>query len=164
MCIRISIFRPEEGEKPLDRINLGLEYLLTDLVFLAIVGIDDPLRPGVPDAVSSCQQAGITVRMVTGDNVRTAKAIAMQSGILGVGGDDIIMGGAEFRSLSDAELDQKLPHLKVVALSSPSPAAGTLGGRFSDQHYGLIVHHHVGHILLPAEQPPRARKCAPSCC
>jgi Ca2+-transporting ATPase len=48
----------------------------------SLVGIADPLRPDVIDAVATCQRAGIIVRMVTGDNLETARAIAKQAGIL----------------------------------------------------------------------------------
>lgn len=46
---------------------------VANLTCLAIVGIEDPVRPEVPDAIRKCQKAGITVRMVTGDNVNTAR-------------------------------------------------------------------------------------------
>ena len=54
----------------------------TDLTLFTLVGIIDPLRSDVKDAVAMCQRAGVTVRMVTGDNIHTAKAIAKQCGIL----------------------------------------------------------------------------------
>ena len=53
-----------------------------DLTIIAIIGIEDPLRDGVKKAVETCQRAGITVRMVTGDNLDYAKSIAIQSGII----------------------------------------------------------------------------------
>ncbi|CAJ1954930.1 unnamed protein product [Sphenostylis stenocarpa] len=53
-----------------------------ELVLLAIVGIKDPCRPGVKEAVRVCTEAGVKVRMVTGDNLQTAKAIALECGIL----------------------------------------------------------------------------------
>jgi P-type E1-E2 ATPase len=49
---------------------------------LAIVGIKDPLRDEIPVAVELCHNAGVTVRMVTGDNIQTAIAIAKEAGIL----------------------------------------------------------------------------------
>lgn len=58
------------------------EKLEGGLTFIAIVGIEDPLRDGVPKAVRTCQKAGIMVRMVTGDNIDYAKSIALQSGII----------------------------------------------------------------------------------
>lgn len=95
-----------------------LDDLLTDTVFLSVVGIRDPLRPSVAKAVEDCRGAGIIVRMVTGDNIRTAKAIAEQSGII-KDQSDLVVEGAEFRAWTDDELDSRLPHLKVIARSSP---------------------------------------------
>ena len=60
----------------------GVEAFADLLVFQGIVGIEDPIRDGVPEAVSICQGAGITVRMVTGDNRETATAVAVKCGIL----------------------------------------------------------------------------------
>ncbi len=56
--------------------------LESDLTIVGIVGIEDPLRDGVQQAVQTCQRAGITVRMVTGDNIDYAKSIAIQAGIV----------------------------------------------------------------------------------
>ncbi|KAI8376542.1 PMCA-type calcium-translocating P-type ATPase [Radiomyces spectabilis] len=87
------------------------------LTLLGIVGIEDPLRPGVKEAVKSCQKAGVFVRMVTGDNVVTAKSIAKQCGIYTPGG--IVMEGPVFRNLPPSEMDAILPRLQVLARSSP---------------------------------------------
>ena len=57
-----------------------------DMVCDCIVGIQDPLRPDVTAAVATARRAGVVVRMVTGDNIQTAKAIARQCGILTDGG------------------------------------------------------------------------------
>ncbi|KAF1838464.1 calcium-translocating P-type ATPase [Decorospora gaudefroyi] len=91
--------------------------LLHDLTFLGVVGIQDPVRPGVPDAVRKAQRAGVTVRMVTGDNMQTARAIASECLIHTKGG--LVMEGPEFRRLSDEEMDKILPRLQVLARSSP---------------------------------------------
>ncbi|KAI8141189.1 PMCA-type calcium-translocating P-type ATPase [Fennellomyces sp. T-0311] len=88
-----------------------------NVTMLGIVGIEDPLRPGVKEAVKACQQAGVFVRMVTGDNLMTAKAIAKQCGIYTTGG--IVMEGPTFRNLPPAEMDAILPRLQVLARSSP---------------------------------------------
>lgn len=93
------------------------EDVFKDMVLLGIVGIQDPLREGVREAVLACQKAGVTVRMVTGDNITTAKAIAMDCGILTAGG--VIMEGPAFRRLSSKEKDQVIPSLQVLARSSP---------------------------------------------
>lgn len=62
----------------------GQEAIVVDhLTCVGVVGIQDPVRPEVPDCIHSCQEAGVTVRMVTGDNHATAKAIAVQCGIIG---------------------------------------------------------------------------------
>ncbi|KAI8982515.1 PMCA-type calcium-translocating P-type ATPase [Pilobolus umbonatus] len=87
------------------------------LTFLGVVGIEDPLRDGVPEAVRACQRAGVFVRMVTGDNVVTAKSIAKQCGIYTSGG--IVMEGPVFRKLPFSEMDSILPRLQVLARSSP---------------------------------------------
>jgi Ca2+-transporting ATPase len=88
-----------------------------DLTLLAITAIEDPLRPGVTQAVKECQDAGVQVKMCTGDNVLTARSIATQCGIFTPGG--LIMEGPHFRTLSDAELVEVLPRLQILARSSP---------------------------------------------
>jgi Ca2+-transporting ATPase len=88
-----------------------------DLCLDAIAGIMDPLRPDVIGAVATCQKAGIFVRMVTGDNIDTAEAIAREAGILTEGG--LSMEGKDFRVLTPAQLDEILPRLQVLARSSP---------------------------------------------
>lgn len=87
------------------------------LTFIGVVGIEDPLREGVPEAVQACQRAGVFVRMVTGDNLVTAKSIAKQCGIYTPGG--VVMEGPAFRKLTLAEMDAILPRLQVLARSSP---------------------------------------------
>ncbi|KAJ3335189.1 hypothetical protein HDU93_006221, partial [Gonapodya sp. JEL0774] len=98
--------------------DVGFENLAKKhCTLLGVVGIEDPLRPGVPEAVQSCKDAGVTVRMVTGDNIVTAKAIANKCGILSPGG--LAMEGSDFRVLSQAEMDKIIPSLRVLARSSP---------------------------------------------
>ncbi|XP_026427689.1 calcium-transporting ATPase 4, plasma membrane-type-like isoform X2 [Papaver somniferum] len=84
---------------------------------IAVVGIKDPLRPGVKEAVQTCLAAGITVRMVTGDNINTAKAIARECGIFTDGG--IAIEGADFRSKSPEETRELIPKIQVMARSLP---------------------------------------------
>ena len=104
-----------------EKFESGLEpdVPFEDLVFFGVAGIQDPLRVGAHDAVKACQRAGVVVRMVTGDNILTAKAIAEQCGILSVPDGDTAMEGSQFRNLSEAEMDEAIPHLKVLARSSP---------------------------------------------
>ncbi|MBA0749147.1 hypothetical protein Gogos_003106, partial [Gossypium gossypioides] len=84
---------------------------------LGIVGIKDPVRPGVKESVAICRTAGITVRMVTGDNINTAKAIARECGILT--DDGIAIEGPDFREKSQEELLKLIPKIQVIARSSP---------------------------------------------
>ncbi|KAI9655301.1 MAG: hypothetical protein M1821_005448 [Bathelium mastoideum] len=88
-----------------------------DMTFLGITGIQDPLRKGVAEAVQDCVQAGVFVRMVTGDNILTAKAIAEECGIYTAGG--LAMEGPQFRKLSKKEMNNIIPRLQVLARSSP---------------------------------------------
>lgn len=117
----------------------------TELTLLALVGIEDPLRPEVPGAIAKCYTAGIDVRLVTGDSPNTAVSIAYQAGILRdfhfVEGttervadhlkENILMEGKAFRAkvyrvakdgtseFDQAEFDKIWPHLRVLARSSP---------------------------------------------
>ncbi|TTJ85389.1 Plasma membrane calcium-transporting ATPase 2 [Bagarius yarrelli] len=70
--------------------------IINNLTCIAVVGIEDPVRPEVPDAIRKCQRAGITVRMVTGDNINTARAIAAKCGIINIGDDFLCMEGKDF--------------------------------------------------------------------
>jgi Ca2+-transporting ATPase len=105
--------RRVEGESS----EVVFDDIFKDMTLLSIVGIQDPLREGVHEAVESCQKAGVVVRMVTGDNLVTAKAIATDCGIFTPGG--IAMEGPAFRKLSKKQMDQVIPSLQVLARSSP---------------------------------------------
>jgi len=101
------------------------------LTLIGLVGLEDPVRAEVPDAIKTCKGAGIVVRMVTGDNPRTAAAIARKCGILTpeleAASDLCIMTGIDFRervvkddeTIDQAEFDKIWPHLRVLARSSP---------------------------------------------
>jgi len=84
---------------------------------IALFGIKDPVRPGVRDAVMTCRAAGIKVRMVTGDNINTAKAIAKECGILTE--DGVAIEGRELHDKSTDELKELLPKIEVMARSLP---------------------------------------------
>ncbi|KAI0400294.1 hypothetical protein F4802DRAFT_504011 [Xylaria palmicola] len=93
------------------------EDIFHRMTFIGMVGIQDPLRNGVPEAVKECQRAGVIVRMVTGDNKLTAQAIAKECGILQP--DGLVMEGPEFRNLSKYAQNDIIPRLRVLARSSP---------------------------------------------
>ncbi|KAL6906054.1 hypothetical protein ACP4OV_003655 [Aristida adscensionis] len=96
----------EDADSPTDGFTL-----------ISIFGIKDPVRPGVKDAVKACMSAGIIVRMVTGDNINTAKAIAKECGILT--DDGIAIEGLEFRNKSPEEMRDLIPKIQVMARSLP---------------------------------------------
>ncbi|KAJ3233229.1 hypothetical protein HDU81_002380 [Chytriomyces hyalinus] len=96
------------------------EVFAQNLICAAIVGIEDPLRPGVEEAVRTCQKAGVYVRMVTGDNLTTAISIAKKCGIYNKDFGGIAMEGSRFRQMQPHERDEILPRLQVLARSSPT--------------------------------------------
>ncbi|CAI9099828.1 OLC1v1036710C2 [Oldenlandia corymbosa var. corymbosa] len=105
----------------------------TGYTLIAIVGIKDPVRPGVKEAVKTCLRAGIIVRMVTGDNINTAKAIARECGILT--DDGIAIEGPDFRRKTPDEMRQIIPRIQVMARSSPTDKhvlVKNLRGMFKD--------------------------------
>ncbi|KAF8470671.1 plasma membrane calcium-transporting ATPase 2 [Kalaharituber pfeilii] len=101
--------------------KVSLDDIFSDMTLFGIVGIQDPLRPGVPEAVQQCHLAGVTVRMVTGDNIETAKAIAKECGIYdeSSAAGHIVMEGPAFRKLSKEEMSTVVRNLRVLARSSP---------------------------------------------
>ncbi|XP_035257984.1 plasma membrane calcium-transporting ATPase 1-like isoform X2 [Anguilla anguilla] len=124
ICLAYRDFPACEGEPDWDDEN----GILTALTCLCVVGIEDPVRPEVPEAIRKCQRAGITVRMVTGDNINTARAIATKCGILQPGGDFLCMEGKEFNrrirnekgEIEQERIDKIWPKLRVLARSSPT--------------------------------------------
>lgn len=114
---------PPPGAKTTADGEVIIEDILHELVFFCLVGIRDPLREGAEEAVKACRKAGATVRMVTGDNILTATAIAKECGILSASAtstnEDITMEGQQFRALSEEDMKKIIPNLKVLARSSP---------------------------------------------
>ena len=93
------------------------ELLETGLTFMGLVGMIDPPRPEVRDAVAVCKQAGIRPVMITGDHVVTASAIAEDLGILREG--DRAVTGPELDAMSETELDKNVENISVYARVSP---------------------------------------------
>jgi Ca2+-transporting ATPase len=92
------------------------------LTLLGIVGLKDPCRPGVKKAVKACKLAGVAIKMITGDNVFTAKAIATECGILDLnskGNSDEVVEGVDFRNYTHEERMNKVDKILVMARSSP---------------------------------------------
>lgn len=96
---------------------LGDEDPERELTFLGLVGMIDPPRPGVKEAIAACKDAGIRVVMITGDHALTATAIARELGLWSSG--DQVVGGGELAAWSDAELPVRLENVRVLARTTP---------------------------------------------
>ncbi|KFP15467.1 Plasma membrane calcium-transporting ATPase 4 [Egretta garzetta] len=152
ICLAFRDF-PADAEPDWDSEN----EILSDLTCIAVVGIEDPVRPEVPDAILKCQRAGITVRMVTGDNINTARAIATKCGILLPGEDFLCLEGKEFNRLirnEKGEVGEQPPgpapqrvsswiRLRVLAPSSPTDkhtlVKGIIDSTVGDQRQVVAV-------------------------
>ncbi|KAH7202308.1 hypothetical protein DER44DRAFT_669624 [Fusarium oxysporum] len=116
LASRTDIPHVEDNEAELDR---GL--FEKDLVFRGLIGLYDPPRPESAPSVRKCHEAGVSVHMLTGDHPETARAIALEVGILPAKMSEIpkdvakvmVMAASEFDKLSDDEIDQ-LPLLPLV--------------------------------------------------
>ncbi len=99
----------------------SIQALLSgDLIFLGIVAISDPVRPEVPAAVEKCLNAGIQIKIVTGDTPGTAKEIGRQIGIWESSDNEYnIITGPAFESLSDNEALQRIKKLKIMCRARP---------------------------------------------
>ncbi len=101
------------------------DTLEASLIYVAFVAIRDPLRDDVKAALAECQQAGIEVKMVTGDNVETARAIGYEIGLVERGDEPIdteggaILTSPRFNQLSDEELTKELPRMRILARARP---------------------------------------------
>ncbi|XP_027166323.1 calcium-transporting ATPase 12, plasma membrane-type-like [Coffea eugenioides] len=93
----------------------------TGLTLLGFVGLKDPCRPEVKAAVESCRKAGVSIKMITGDNIFTARSIALDCGILKSNEDlnNAIVEGATFRNYSPEERMEKIDGILVMARSTP---------------------------------------------
>lgn len=86
-----------------------------DFQFIGLVGLEDPIRPGVPEAIRDCFSAGIRVMMITGDYPSTAQAIAKQIGLP----YDRVLTGPEMNKISDLELRQRIKDISVFSRVIP---------------------------------------------
>jgi len=93
--------------------------LAKNLKFVGMVAIRDDIRPEAIKAIKECQKAGISIVMVTGDNIQTAKAIAKDVGIL-KSKEEVILTSNDLKHLSDKQLKEILPNLKVIARAKPT--------------------------------------------
>ncbi|XP_008577640.1 PREDICTED: plasma membrane calcium-transporting ATPase 1 isoform X2 [Galeopterus variegatus] len=147
ICLAFRDFPAGEPEPDWDNEN----DIVTGLTCIAVVGIEDPVRPEVPDAIKKCQRAGITVRMVTGDNINTARAIATKCGILHPGEDFLCLEGKDFNrrirnekgEIEQERIDKIWPKLRVLARSSPTDkhtlVKGIIDSTVSEQRQVVAV-------------------------
>ncbi len=110
---------PPDFPQDEDAIHHRRAEIENGLVFDGWVGIRDPLRDDVKEAVRQCRAAGIEVKMITGDTIETARAIGREIGLLD-SPDAIAMTHDEFKKLSDEELSERLPRLRVLARALPA--------------------------------------------
>lgn len=108
----LAFAHKEVKERPASR-----EEAEEGMIFDGFVGIADPLRAEVKDAVHACKTANIEVKMLTGDNIVTATAIADELGLLEGGG--IAVEASYLEGLSDEEFSKVLPSVRVIARSTP---------------------------------------------
>ncbi len=102
--------------------DMNIEVLANSMIWLGYVAIADPIRPEVPAAVQACRDAGIMVKIVTGDNAETAKEIARQIGLWDSEDDETPgahISGREFEELSDDEAREAVLKLKVLSRARP---------------------------------------------
>lgn len=109
---------PADFPQDEDAIHARRDEIESGLVFLGFVAIRDPLREDVKQAVAECRTAGIEVKMITGDNIETARAIGREVGLLDSPAA-LALTSAEFNAMSDDELKAKLPDLRILARARP---------------------------------------------
>lgn len=125
LCLTTKYISFEDGEELLKKKE---SEILSSLTLQGIVGINDPVREQVPYAIGQCQRAGITVRMVTGDNVITATSVAVKCGIINKSDEEsYVYDGKEFNSyihdpdktINTDRFNTMLPKLCVLARATP---------------------------------------------
>jgi Ca2+-transporting ATPase len=107
-ALRVLAFACKKASKP---INLENNY-----IFLGLVGMEDPPKPGVKKSIQKCHQAGIKVIMITGDHKKTAAAIGKKLGLLTSGE---VISGKELDQLNEQELNTRIHNIQIFARTSP---------------------------------------------
>lgn len=122
------------GRKGLRVLAVAYGANMTDLVYVGIMGILDPPREGVRDAIKTLQGSGVSVKMVTGDGEETACAIAARVGLYATG--NMTLSGFEIDSLTDSQLQKIIPSVSVMYRVGPSHKVRVVKAL---QNNGLIV-------------------------
>jgi len=98
--------------RKIDQLDIKAEEIEDNMVFVGLIGLEDPPRPEVPLAIKKCHEAGIKVIMITGDGSRTALSIAREIGL--VKGNPLVIEGHEFERMSDKKLREKLSEKEIL--------------------------------------------------
>lgn len=114
-ALRVIAIAYKDVEKLPRKINS--ETIENELTFVGLIGMIDPPREGVKEAVKTCRKAGIKTVMITGDHLQTAKAIAKELGILRKG--DLAINGETLEKMSQQELERDIMRYSVFARVSP---------------------------------------------
>ena len=117
LAFAFRVLAPEEPTD-MDGLHARREDLEKGLVFAGFVAIQDPLRDDVSDALRACKEAGIAVKMVTGDNVETASAIGREIGLLKAAGGRVITS-AEFQAMPDPQAREAVGDMVILARARP---------------------------------------------
>ena len=107
----VAFCRTDKNRSELDKDDLEKKK-----VFLGVVGIMDPPRDEVIDAIKECKEAGVTVKMITGDHAITAKAIGKQ---IGIGDGEKVLTGQELQEMSDEQLREVVDEVDIYARTTP---------------------------------------------
>ncbi len=113
-ALRVLAFAYKETSESCD---YSVEAVEKNLVFVGLVGMIDPPREEVKDAIKKCREAGIKVTIITGDHAITTKAIAIDVGLFNEG--DIVLTGEDIDKMTDLELEKKLDHIRIIARALP---------------------------------------------
>ncbi len=105
------------GYRDFEFVKNDATKLEENLIFVGLIGMIDPPREGVKEAVKTCKRAGIKTVMITGDHIATAKAIAKELGILEIG--DLAITGSELDNISDEDLNRNISSYSVFARVTP---------------------------------------------
>ncbi len=101
-------------------LETNLEDITTGMTWLGFAAIADPIRPEVPAAMADCNRAGVKVKMVTGDNLQTAREIGRQIGLVNENSpSNVVMTGSEFSTMSDEEAATAVKSLTILARARP---------------------------------------------
>lgn len=111
MGLRVLSFAYKEIKNRADS-AMKPEEIENNMIFAGLIGLEDPPRPEVPEAIIKCHEAGIKVIMITGDGSRTAVAIARQIRLIKE--NPVVIEGHEFNQMSDGELREKLLEKEVL--------------------------------------------------